>query len=814
MGVKLKIFIGYVVLILLLGFIIFLFRGERIKRGALNHEMKELGIMRDLTRKAYSSLLELASQGEVASIWSASDLQLYREKREKTCEILWKLRDFVPVPEQKARIDSVCLLLREKEILLSAAMSTFDELETISETVGEKLPAIVRQVRRQPVRNLPAIPVREETATEEPEKEKKNFWKSLFGKREKKSAYRERQEEKKGRETARKAPAPPISNSGNNTAVYLLNSLNREVTEKRKTQRTRLFLQMDSLHHSSQILNQRLNGLVGDFEKAGNERLEAGYSKIVADSEESYNVAASLAVCIFLLAIVLYLIVHRDTGRRIKCLRELECLNGKNRELLTARDNMMLAVSHDLRAPLTVIRGYADAMPDERAREMRSRYRDAILQSSDSMLALLNNLLTFYRLDMRKEQPDNCLFRLKGIADTLETAYRLQAENKKLHFKVESGNGQDAVLLGDRERILQIGNNLLSNAIKFTSSGNVTLYIRYRNGLLHMEVGDTGVGIPRERLDGIFQPFERLNDADMQEGFGLGLAITREIVELLHGEISVESHVDYGTTFHVRIPLPLADEDTVGKQMGSPVSLPENLHVAVVDNDAVLLEMTVGMFTRQKIHCDGYHSAKELLEGMRERTYDIVITDIRMPGINGFELLELLRTSSIPALKTIPVLAVSARMEKLGDEFVKAGFSGYLRKPFSASELFSAVKSSIREVRERPFPKADFSALLVAERNQEEMLELFISETRKDMAMLEKYVQEGDTERLLTLVHHLSPVWEEIRISAPLRELRKLLSSPDTVSDDALDTAVKKVAGMGEQAAIQAERMIANDKKG
>lgn len=156
MGLKLKIFIGYALLIFLLAFIIFLFRGEQEKRNALNREIKELSTMRNFTREAYSHLLELASQGEVASIWSESDLAEYRKKREETCDVLRELRKSVCEAEQQARIDSVCLLLQQKETLLSAAMNTFSGLGTIGETVSGKVPAIVRQVSKQPVENIPA----------------------------------------------------------------------------------------------------------------------------------------------------------------------------------------------------------------------------------------------------------------------------------------------------------------------------------------------------------------------------------------------------------------------------------------------------------------------------------------------------------------------------------------------------------------------------------------------------------------------------------------------------------------------------------
>lgn len=561
------------------------------------------------------------------------------------------------------------------------------------------------------------------------------------------------------------------------------------------------------------MLNIRLNELVFDFETMAGWRLKMRYKEIVSSREKSYYTAAVLSLFVFLLAMVIYIFVHRDVNKKCRYQRKLEYLNAKNQELIKSRDRMMLAVSHDLRAPLTIIRGYTDAMPNECDIEQRIHYRNTILESSDNMLNMLNNLLLFYRLDMGKEQPNNSLFSLGNITDVLENGYRLQAANKRLFFSVECGR-KDIVLLGDRDRILQIGNNLLSNAIKFTSSGSVILYICYEDSVLCMEVSDTGTGISKEQLGGIFQPFERLGNAETQDGFGLGLAITREIVELLHGEITVNSVPGKGTSFKVVLPLPLADEESVWKQQVFTGSLPENLYVAVVDNDAILLTMTVGMFTRHKIRCDGYHSGRELLEAMRERTYDVVITDIRMSGINGFELLELLHSSNIKGMKTVSVIAATARVENHGEEFLKAGFSGYLRKPFSVSELFQAVRGCIREEREQPISKVDFTPLLIAEKNREEMFKLFIDETEKDMEALWEYAEKKDKDQLLMLVHHLSPVWENIRIGTSLRKLRKLLVSQEELADGELFLAVKDVLTTGEHAVKQAKEIIEADTYG
>lgn len=188
MGLKLKIFVGYVILIFLLGFIIYLFRGEQIKRGVLDREMKELEMVHELARNVYSTLLELASQSEVVSVWHETDLKQYREKREEVCDVLSKLRSFVHAPDQKVRIDSVCLMLEQKEMLLLAIMNTFGELGNVGQTVEERLPVIVRQVRKESLNAISVIPKMEDIeGLKEVAKEKteKIFFKNLFSKKKK-----------------------------------------------------------------------------------------------------------------------------------------------------------------------------------------------------------------------------------------------------------------------------------------------------------------------------------------------------------------------------------------------------------------------------------------------------------------------------------------------------------------------------------------------------------------------------------------------------------------------------------------------------
>lgn len=303
----------------------------------------------------------------------------------------------------------------------------------------------------------------------------------------------------------------------------------------------------------------------------------------------------------------------------------------------------------------------------------------------------------------------------------------------------------------------------------------------------------------------IFEPFKRLGNAETEDGFGLGLSITLALVELLNGRIDVQSHPATGTTFTVYLPLSVYDEESPLPQSTEPDTLPADLRVVVVDNDAVLLAMTVEMFSRCHIHAEGCHSARELMECMRTQWFDLVLTDIMMPDVNGFGLLELLRTSNIAAGKMIPVVAMTARAERNTEEFLRAGFAGCLYKPFSRAELFATVRQCIVKRMEEPLYEADFSGLFSGERNDGEMLALVVQETGKSMAALADALERDDLESIAALTHQLLPLWEVLRIDASLQDLRKALSASGNM-DDAVRRAVREVLAAGKRLTEQAQR--------
>ena len=192
------------------------------------------------------------------------------------------------------------------------------------------------------------------------------------------------------------------------------------------------------------------------------------------------------------------------------------------------------------------------------ARIKDTMYVDNIRQSSERMREMLNTLLDFFRLDNGKEQPNLSPCRISAITHILETEFMPIAMNKGLTLIVESHT--DAVVLTDKERILQIGNNLLSNAIKFTDNGSVSLAADYDNGLLKLIVEDTGTGMTEDEQQRVFGAFERLSNAAAKDGFGLGLSIVQRIVAMLGGTIRLESEKGKGSRFTVEIPMQTAEE--------------------------------------------------------------------------------------------------------------------------------------------------------------------------------------------------------------------------------------------------------------
>ena len=744
---------GYLLMTLLIVCIAYTWHKEWQEVENLESNNRQIDEFRKEINDIHILLIEFSLLGETILEWDNDDLEHYHARCMAIDSMLCRFKVTYPAE----RIDSVRNLLDDKERQMRQIVQVLEQQQAINDKITRQVPVIVQK-----------------SVQEQPQKPKRKGFLGIFGKKEK----------------------PKLT-----VTTTMLRSLNRNIIAEQQTQSRRLSEHADSLTTRNAELNRQLQGLIIQIEEKVQADLQKRESEIAAMRERSFIQIGSLTGFVILLLVISYIIIHRNANRIKRYKQDTTDLIGQlqqaveqNEALITSRKKAVHTITHELRTPLTAITGYARLMQKDCNTDKIKVYVQNIRQSSDRMREMLNTLLSFFRLDNGKEQPNFSPCRISAITHILETEFTPIAMNKGLSLTVK--NVCDAVVLTDKERIIQIGNNLLSNAIKFTDSGGVSLTADYDNGILKIIVEDTGTGMTNEEQQRVFGAFERLSNAAAKDGFGLGLSIVQRIVSMLGGTIQLESEKGKGSRFTVKIPMQTAGE------------LPERINqtrihhdrafhdVIAIDNDEVLLLMLKEMYAQEGVHCDTCTDAAELMEMIRRKEYSLLLTDLNMPEINGFELLELLRTSNVGNSRDIPVVVITASGSCGKEELIEHGFTECLFKPFSISELMEISNKCAMNAAQNEKP--DFTSLL-SYGNESVMLEKLITETEKEMQAVREAKQRKDLQELDALTHHLRSSWEILRADQPLRELYKLLHSDGTPDDKTIGNAVKAVLDKGSE---------------
>ena len=577
-------------------------------------------------------------------------------------------------------------------------------------------------------------------------------------------------------------------------------------------QSRRLAAQTNSLAMRNNKLNRQLQSLIGQMDRKIESDLQGREMEITAMRERSFLQIGSLTGCLFLLLVVSYIIIHRDIRRIIRyksktvsLIKQLYESDMQNKELISSRKKAMHTITHELRTPLTAIHGYAELIQGHDTDNI-SRYAESILQAAGRMIAMLNTLLDFFRLDSGKENANSAPFRLQGMADALLTEFIPLAEAKDLRFTVECCD--DVILMGDKERIMQVCGNLLSNAVKFTQSGNVSFRMEYNGSVLSIVVEDTGNGMSGEEQQRVFGAFERLSNAATQDGFGLGLSIVKRIVDMLDGTIRLDSEKGKGSRFTIELPMQTADIAGIEKKkMQEQYQEPyfeRSYSVIMLDDNDILLSMARDMYAHYGIHCEICNNTGDLMEAIRTNDYDLLITDLKMPETNGYEVLELLRSSDIGNSKTIPVVVATASGSCTEEELLSQGFSACLFKPFDLSELMAVSEKCLSPLLSDKEEQPDLTSLL-AYGDKVAMLDKLITETEKDMQAIKEAGAMLDRKALDIQVHRLRSSWAVIRADKPLRELHRLLRMEENCADEEISKAIDAMLAMGNKIVGQAK---------
>lgn len=365
-------------------------------------------------------------------------------------------------------------------------------------------------------------------------------------------------------------------------------------------------------------------------------------------------------------------------------------------ELERLKGTFLASLNHEIRTPLSGILGMADLLLETRLDEEQREYVNAARLCAESLFEILNATLEYSALEAGNLTLDESEFSLRELIESTLAQQSLKAESKGLSIRATYDLGLPETMVGDAPRLRELLSHFLANGIKFTHTGGVELRVtRDSQDTLRIEVQDTGIGIPPEQMDTIFESFSQVDSglSRMYPGLGLGLALAKKLATLMHGEISVASTPGSGSTFTLRIPLKVAETEAAKAQ--ASVRVENGPIILAVEDNAVGLTILKRALERRQVKVDGAMSGPAALTAASQCRYDLVLMDLQMPGMNGLETTQAMR--KLPGYSAVPILALTADFsDELRDRCLRQGMQAFLSKPVEAVQLWAVVSKFLQ----------------------------------------------------------------------------------------------------------------------
>lgn len=718
------------------------------------------------------------------------DFAKFNETFDQVQEQMGLLRSYMPDTTQWEKIDKIDLLLEQKRTNTEQLLHIVKEMEGIySRNLRRTSSSSNDPIKEVEVKKQEDV--KQDTVVVQ--RQKKGFFKRLA------EAFAPTKEDTTivVNTTSQVKTDSTIKTDATDESIdKVLTDIQSSIAGERALLSQRLQKQVNALRYNNNIITNEINQLLLEIEE------EAMLSAHLQEEEKQAMVHRAsehlgvIAVVSIIIVLIFLFIAMRDISRSRYYRRQLEKAKLYTENLLQRREKLMLTISHDIRAPLSSILGYVGLLK-KKPEDKQEEYLDHVDVSANHILALVNDLLDFHRLDSGQVEINPVPFSVPVLFDELQAAFKPLADAKGLALETsieETDKGQ--TYLGDTVRIRQVISNLLSNAIKFTSKGSIAMHVSLNESeetdkrLLHVSVKDEGRGISQEEQEKIFDEFTRLTGTEKIEGFGLGLSITGKLVSLMDGTISLESKPGEGSEFTVVIPVSLApdaSEQTTSDTDSEPAepAIDSKINCLIVDDDMLQLKLTEELLKSNHVNVIGVTDTDMVLSLLENGKFDIVLTDIQMPGMDGYSLLKHIRTSGLSGADTIPVIALSASNAEEEIHYQEAGFTGFLVKPFTANNLISLLNKifSVEIKANDSLNIASLTSFAEGDKEaKESILKTFTEETGKSIALLEEALSAEDKKQAARISHKLIPLFTMLEANTLVQKLR-ILEKEEEMTD-------------------------------
>jgi signal transduction histidine kinase/FixJ family two-component response regulator len=535
-----------------------------------------------------------------------------------------------------------------------------------------------------------------------------------------------------------------------------------------------------SLLKNDLFISQKLNEILAVFEADVVNKANENANIRKKTQQKTVSILTIASIAGLLTAGLFFILITNDFLKNQRYRKQLEAEKKKTESLLSSREQLIATVSHDLKTPLNTIQGFSELIGHAEISEKQKYYLENIKSSSVYINQLVNDLLDFSKIEAGKVALEITSFSMHNLIEEVANSILSLHREKPVELQLDLTSVKGLYFETDKLRIRQILSNLIGNAFKFTNKGFVKVSANYDGKNLIIAVADTGIGIKSDKLDLIFNEFTQADESIEKQygGTGLGLTICQKLASILGGKIAVTSEYKKGSQFELKLPI------NAFKEVKKPVFSThfKEIKVAVLDDDIALLQLTTEFLKLNNFKVTSFSNPETFLNQLNSDDFDVILTDIQMPKINGFELLK-----SVP--KSIPVVAITGNRTFSKQEYFDNGFAKILYKPYSSEELLQVLsdlfeitfetkskeiaKNTTENVNGYDLTKMKFM-LSDDDSAINEVLSIFIKNTKTSFLEIEKAIKNEDVETVSAVSHRLIPMMNQIDANEIVTELRKL----------------------------------------